>query len=518
MPNPLRAGMLHPDTLHSKYRMIAVPTVATLLLALAVTLAAPGAAAYQYVEHEMSVILVPGAHIDDVNERWGTTTIVAIPQQRAYLLYVPGDDDLEELAETMAQDPDIQSAQPNYVQETPEAVRQMVIGAVGGSWDDYEDQEITVRIGLDAAHGVTMGAGTVVAILDTGVDPDHDVFADRISPDAYDFLDMDDEPWEEANGLDDDEDGLTDEGFGHGSMVAGIIALVAPEATLLPIRIIDDEGRTDAFLISQGIKHAVEHGADVINMSFGVPLGVDIVAHFTNFANQLGVIHVGAAGNENREFPPYYPAAFSQVAMVTALDSMDIKADFADYTSKVLVSAPGTGVRSAYPGNDWGIGSGCSFATPFVAGEAALLKSLAADLTWQDAQSLIAFGVENIYHIPENAPYEGKLGTGRIYIPRALGGLVAGVESDLSRPGLCVSPSPVVGAAAFRMPWDSDHGTLEILDTTGRIVRSLSWMGSFCFWDGRGENGLPVPSGVYFGRAVAGSTEHTAVQRFCVIH
>jgi subtilisin family serine protease len=472
--------------------------------------------ALSFPEGQISVILAPGHTIEEVNETWGTTTLYGIPQEGLYLVYKAGVEDLEAFAEQMSQDPAVASAQANYIQETPEAVRQMVIAAVGGSWEDFEDQELTERIGLDAAHQYATGQGILVAVLDTGLDPNHDVFAGRLSPEGWDFVDQDAEPWEEANGVDDDQDGLTDEGFAHGTMVAGLVALVAPDATILPIRVLDDEGRGDAFRIAMGIHYALLKGADVINMSFGVPLDVEIVDHLLDMADALGVLAVAGAGNEDREVPPYYPAAWDRVFMVTALDSLDVKADFADYNTRVLVSAPGVGVRSAYPGNDWGLGSGCSFATPLVTGEAALIRSLLPQAGWTEVEARIAAAVDSIYDIPGNEPYLGKLGTGRIYLPDAL---ADSAPSGVGTPGiraaaLRVWPNPTSGP--LRLTWSTAEPgdtspRLTIHDVRGRLVRVLAPRGENVAWDGRDALGRPVPSGVYFVtlHGVGGSPRRT---------
>jgi subtilisin family serine protease len=224
-------------------------------------------------------------------------------------------------------------------------------------------------------------------------------------------------------------------------MVAGIVALVAPDARILPVRVLDDEGRGDAFTIDKGVHHALSRGADVLNMSFGGPQGITSLHYQIQDAWQAGVPVVAGAGNEGRSSPKYFPASDSRAYMVTALDSLDVKADFADYSSDVLVSAPGTGVRSAYPGGEWGAGSGCSFATPFVTGEVALVRSLEPGLGPDEIEARVAAAVQPIDQNPGNAPYRGKLGTGRIYLPLAVAG---------AGPGAVVGSATGFGAGARR--------------------------------------------------------------------
>jgi subtilisin family serine protease len=392
----------------------------------------------------------------------------------------------------------------------------MVILAIGGDYVDYEDQEIAQRIGIEDAHTVTRGEGVRVAVLDSGVDPGHEALQGHLVAGGYDFVDDDPDPWEEANGLDDDADGITDEGYGHGSMVAGIIALVAPEAEILPIRILNDEGRSDAFLISKAISYALNEGAHVLNMSFGVPFEIESIEHQIDLAKSMGAVVVSGAGNENREEPAYFPAIEEEALMVTALDSLDRKADFADWHSHVLVSAPGTGVRSAYPGDDWGLGSGCSFAVPFVSGEAALILSLWPDTAPEDVEEQIQLAVEPIYEIEENEPYDGQLGRGRIFLPDAVGASSSSVSGDVAGVVgvLSAFPNPSQGGLRLEIPFTQGKGArLSIFDASGRLVYSRVEQARIAAWDGRDQNGEAVATGVYYVRVREGNRSHQTAVR-----
>jgi subtilisin family serine protease len=473
-----------------------------------------------YVPNQICCVLEDGYGIEEVNQRWGTVTIGSDPAGRIYLLHIEGVADLEDFADEMTSDPAVTAAGANYHIQTPEGVRQMVIPAVGGTWDDYQDQSLTERIGLDEAHQMSRGAGVLVAVLDTGVDPDHIAFAGRLSPNGYDFIDDDAEPWETANGQDDDGDGLTDEGLGHGSMVAGIVALVAPEATILPIRVLNDEGLGTVYGVTRGIIHAMEQGADIMNMSFGIPLTIPTLWPELRKATDAGVIPVAGAGNEGHEEPPYYPAFDELTFMVTALDSNDVKADFADFNDEVLVSAPGVGVRSAYPGNEWGIGSGCSFATPFVAGEAALIVSLAGGIEDEgersEVEERIKDAVDFIYDIPDNEAYDDMLGGGRINLPAALYDLWAAVPDEkLGTRLLTAWPNPAPGPICFRLTLAEESARsgfqLTVVDPTGRVVLATPISGAApLLWNGRDRAGRLVPAGHYWART-GGVAESPAI-------
>lgn len=463
---------------------------------------------WEYIPDQIYCELLPGHTIEEINSRWGTYTLYADPAANLYLLGVCDISKLFEFIEAMNGDPAIEIASPNWLLQTPEAVRMMVIAAVGGTWADFQDQALAERIGVEAAHWVSTGAGVTVAVLDTGVDPFHEAFVGHLSEEMYDCIDLDEEPWEEANGLDDDGDELIDEGYGHGSMVAALVTLVAPNAQIMPIRVLDDEGHGTLFGICMGIMYAADHGANIINASFGAPMPLVPIETKLREAHQQGVFSFAGAGNRNLEEPPYHPAAASITYMVTALDSCDVKAYFSDYHTNVTVSAPGVGVRSAYPGNDWALGSGCSFATPLVAGEAALILSSMPTTTHERMNSLILGAVNPIYNIPGNQFYVGKLGTGRIYLPLALrtADVVPGDgSSSLSQ----IWPNPARGPIHFQVPGNAREGQLLIFDSNGRMLETLypTATGS-AVWSARTAGGQLVPSGIYFARiSVGGRTE-----------
>ena len=479
-----------------------LPHLGTLCIMLFSTniLCADSAFGHHYEDGQLCIILNPGYTIEEVNARWETTTKIAAPGDNLYLVE-SDEEDLLELAANMNNDEAIELAEVNWLQETPEGTRQVVIAAIGGSWVDFVDQTMTERIGLAIAHGTSRGAGIKVAVLDTGVDPDHEVFEGRLSYDGFDCIDQDDEPWETANDDDEDNDHMVDEGYGHGTMVAGLIALIAPEAEILPIRVLNDDACGTIFGVAQGIMVAIARGADIINASFGAPVPSATIANRLRVAEAHNIITIAGAGNRDMETPPYYPAIDQCALMVTALDTCDIKADFADYHTSVIVAAPGVGIRSAYPGDTWGLGSGCSFATPLVAGEAALIMSASPGLSVAELELNIRAGIDPIYQLPGNAPFEGKLGSGRIYLPLALAGASATPIADgPAFSWLRVGPNPFRGEVRLSLA-QTEARAIEIIDATGRLVRVLELNGSASTtWRGTDTQGRSLPAGAYFAR------------------
>ena len=200
---------------------------------------------------------------------------------------------------------------------------------------------------------------------------------------------------------------------GHGTMVAGILAVMAPDAMIMPLRAFDDKGCGTTYNIAKAVKYAVSHGAQVINMSFGISGQTQTLKKTIEEAVNAGVTVVASAGNGNTS-APQYPAGYPGVLGVAATNLKDVKASFSNYGSTIFVSAPGSNIISAYPGGYYAELSGTSFSAPMVAAEAALLQSLKTS-GWKNS---IADGVDNIDAV--NPAYTGQLGTGRINLLKAL--------------------------------------------------------------------------------------------------
>ncbi|MEZ4647942.1 MAG: S8 family serine peptidase [Candidatus Eisenbacteria bacterium] len=454
---------------------------------------------------EFLIELASPSELEEFVQRWNATVLGE--SESVYRVFIAGDE--EEILEALETDESVLDASPNHRQHTPEAVRQMVLGAMGGTYSQYAEQNVADQIGLPLAHEAGRGAGVIVAVLDTGIDPLHELFRSDVAA-GWDFVDSDPLPWEERHGFDEDDDGAVDEGFGHGTMVAGLVRLVAPEATLLPVRILDDEGRGDAFRVVQGIRWAVEHGADVINLSLGAPYTISIVRKAVQEAVGQGVLVVASAGNEGQPGPAYCPADVPEALMVTAVDAMDAKAAFADYHPKVVVSAPGVGLRSAFPFGQWSIGDGCSFATALVSGAAAVIESVYPGIEPTFLAAVIEASVHPIDHLPANEPFVGRLGSGRLFLPLGLGDTTSAPSPGSLgiRPALLVTPNPATGSVGITLEGmvSARFARLEALDASGRIVYVDADFDGNADWNLSADDGASLPAGTYFLRVLDGSS------------
>ena len=219
------------------------------------------------------------------------------------------------------------------------------------------------------AWDVTTSNGNIkIAIIDTGVQLNHPELAIKLWP-GYNFVEGNLNP---------------NDGNGHGTHVAGIagaltenslgIAGIAPSASIIPVRALDNSGNGTLSNIANAITYSTNAGAKVINLSLGSSQGSITLENAINHAWNQGVVIVAAAGNEASNTLTY-PAAYQNVIAVASTDMNDQKSDFSNYGTWVEVSAPGSTILSTYTGSYYAYLSGTSMACPHVAGLAALLAA-----------------------------------------------------------------------------------------------------------------------------------------------
>lgn len=245
------------------------------------------------------------------------------------------------------------------------------------SSSEWRRQEARSVLALDSAHELSTGQGAVVAVLDTGVDATHQVLAGHVGR-GYDFVDDDARPDDLATGTDSDGDGVVDGGVGHGTFVAGLVLMTAPDARVLPYRVLDSDGNGTVFSIAEGVLAAVADGADVINLSLGTgdKVASTVIKRALDVAKRNGVLVVAAAGNDGSK-KQQYPASVADVMAVAATrqDNQALAA-FSNRGGWVDVAAPGVQLVGPLPGARFARWSGTSVSAPLVAGQAALLRGM----------------------------------------------------------------------------------------------------------------------------------------------
>ena len=379
------------------------------------------------------LVRAPSPEIGNIAARHDLTVIRSFEgsARNLHLVAAPAGANAQRTMQGLQADPSVNAVEPEFPISLPETaagapLRQMGIPDPAPlwdhtlvpyygtpAWDAYVNQPAAFVINLAQAHALATGSGTV-AVLDTGVDFSQPVLANSLVA-GYDFTrnipggseiaDIDqstDSILDQSTDsildqlaalilnqsttaiLDQSTDSILDQGpsplppaFGHGTMVAGLVHLVAPTAMIMPVKVFTATGSSTLSNIVGGIYWAVDHGANVISMSFSATQSSYELQYAINYANSKGVICVAAAGNSGEQIMVYPAGYHSSVMGVASTNNQDIRSTFSNYGNNLVsVAAPGEGVVTLYPGNNYAEGWGTSFSAPLVAGGAALLVQL----------------------------------------------------------------------------------------------------------------------------------------------
>ncbi len=325
--------------------------------------------------------------------------------------------------------------------------------------DTYASQQWALNtIGASTAWNYTTGSKQIiVAVVDTGVDYNHSDLAANIWKNTKEIA---------GNGVDDDHDGYIDDYYGynfsssngnplddngHGTHVAGIIGAVGNNSTgvagvnwnvqIMALKFMDSSGSGYTSNAVSAIYYAVNHGAKVINDSWGGGSYDSALASAIQYAQSNGVIVVNAAGNSstNIDNSPFYPASinYSNVITVAATDQSNNLASFSNYGANTVdIAAPGVSILSTYTSNRYATMSGTSMAAPCVSGAAALLWS--EHPTWSYSQVINAL----LSSTTSSASLNGKVAHGVLNIGAAAQVSESTNPSNPSLPAPTVTTNP----------------------------------------------------------------------------
>ena len=267
-------------------------------------------------------------------------------------------------------------------------------------WHGFLAQPANQIIRDDQTHSTfgATGSGVIVAVIDTGVDPTHPAIR-NVLVSGYDFTrnasggseksdvsaypNMSNaQPGQVSQStvavLDQSTVAVLDgnggyDSFGHGTMTAGLVHLVAPQAKIMPLKAFGADGTGYASDVLRAVYYAAKNGADVLNMSFNFSSNSPELANAISYAEKQGIICVASAGNDGKNVA-VYPAALPGVIDVASTNNYDVQSSFTNYGAPpVKLAAPGEAIMAPYPWGTYAAAWGTSFSTPLVAGTAALM-------------------------------------------------------------------------------------------------------------------------------------------------
>lgn len=297
------------------------------------------------------------------------------------------------------------------------------------------------RIGMERAWKISVGDGIKVGIIDTGIDFNHEDLKSNMWINNEEDINKNGtfEPWfndEVRNGVKGDFDGIDNDGNGlpddvigydfvdqsffnvgdasirdplpideqgHGTQCAGIIAAtsnngkggtgIAPKSKLVSLRAFDASGNGEEDDIAAAILYAALNGIHVLSMSFGDIVESPLVRDAVRFAHESGTVLCSSSGNDNQQMTRLlrrFPASYGEVIAVGAITDRNIAASFSSYGSYLGLSAPGVGIITTKPNNQYNYSfQGTSAAAPHVAAVAALLLSANPSLTSEDIRGIL---------------------------------------------------------------------------------------------------------------------------------
>ena len=359
-----------------------------------------------------------------------------VAQAGLYHLYLAPGVNQAEFIKMLGTEPGVVRAEPNYIfhlldldaPKTPllsKEISQPIASFFGmnktgphrATNDPYRANQYYLDItSIGAAWNLTTGDRFTVAVEDSGVRFDHPDLAGRLRTDGFNFV---------------ADSGDVSDDLGHGTEVAGLIAAnsnngvgiagISWAASILPVKIANAQGSIDANAAAEGIYYAVEHGARILNLSYGGETSSGALEDAVSYALSNQVTVVAAAGNAP-DGAPEYPAAYPGVIAVTATDAGDQLAFFNSYGPYVTLSAPGQDIYTTAlnkdASGDYGLHSGTSFSSPIVAGTAALMLTLNSYLRPAQIKTALVQTADKVY--PPDPAYYYYYGAGRLNALKAL--------------------------------------------------------------------------------------------------
>lgn len=369
------------------------------------------------VSDQVIVQLFAGASIDDFNSRYGTITLDSIAGRPIYLLQLPQKMTHDEFEILVLGDPDLDKEELNFTASDPGGDTRSFYG--GRSTNDYQQQAAASRMNVTQAHAITTGSGVTVAVLDTGMDSDHPLLVGRAVA-GWNFIANSSDTDDVAQGVDTSGNGTPDEFVGHGTMIAGMINLVAPDADIMPIVVLDSDGESTSWRVAKGIYYAIDQRVNVINMSLGTSVDTFVLLDAIDEARDHWITVVASAGNFGHNGPEQFPAAMQDNRTIAvAASDLDYRiTEFTNVGDHIIVSAPGVEAIGPFVDGAYQIGEGTSFSTAWVAGAAALINAVGWDHSTGNVSKVIERSARAYVDLP--GQLEDRVGGGVLDVEAAL--------------------------------------------------------------------------------------------------
>lgn len=361
------------------------------------------------------------ANVNKILKNSGAAVIEELPQIRVKRIKVPVQN-FDKVKIALAKNPNFVFVEENFIAQ----------GMAIPDDPKFPSQWHHTKIMAPSAWELGTGSATIpLAIIDSGVDPDHPDLMAKLQP-GYNFLAQNNE---------------THDVHGHGTAVAGAAGAIANNATgvagvawhnpIMPLVVLDSSNWATYSNIANAIIYAVDHGAKVINVSIGGSSPSSTLENAVNYAWTKGALVFASAANNNTS-TPYYPAACARAVAVAATDSADNKASFSNYGDWITLTAPGVAILTTTNGGGYGAWNGTSFSSPITAGLAALVWSANPKLTQQEVLDILKNSAEDL----GASGFDVFFGHGRIDAYRAMMAAL-NFQTDLdSEPPSVVLTSP----------------------------------------------------------------------------
>lgn len=287
----------------------------------------------------------------------------------------------------------------------PQSSRGSTIGAVFDPAAAYAANTAVWRQ-INLPRSLALPGTIRVGIVDTGLSDRQPSLWIRAAA-SRSFVPGSASPYDLPAGVDSSRNGVVDEAVGHGTMVTGLIAQACPQAQLVIARGADSDGRATAWSLIQSVVFCVEKGSHLINVSLGSSSRITALSDILDWVEARGATLIAPVGNLAQP-RALHPAATSGVVGVAGLLSDSRKAPFSSWDSAVSVSAPATGLQTAFWTGRSAVWSGTSFSAPLVTGAIAASGCPGSRLTPSRIFRALKLTSRSIDAI--NPLYRGKLG------------------------------------------------------------------------------------------------------------